>query len=80
MQPDEVYELTIDMWDTSNLFKAGHRIRMELSSSNFPRYDRNLNSGGPIGYESSEAIKVARNTVHIGGATPSRLMLPVILG
>ena len=78
MNPGEIYEFTIDMWDTSNLFKAGHRIRMEISSSNFPRYDRNLNSGGPIGYEGPEAIKVARNTLHVGGATPSRLVLPVI--
>ena len=78
MTPSEVYELEVRMWDTSNRFQPGHRIRIELSSSNFPRYDRNLNSGGPIGYEGPEAIKVARNTVDLGGVTPSRLVLPVV--
>jgi putative CocE/NonD family hydrolase len=51
MNPGEIYEFRIDMWDTSNLFLQGHRIRLEVSSSNFPRYDRNLNSGGLIGFE-----------------------------
>ncbi len=45
MTPGKVYEFNIDMWSTSNLFKAGHRIRLEVSSSNFPRFDRNPNTG-----------------------------------
>ena len=47
--PGEVYEYKIDLWATSNLFKAGHRIRLEISSSNFPRFDRNPNTGGVLG-------------------------------
>ena len=43
--PGKVYEYNIDMWSTANLFKAGHRIRLEVSSSNFPRFDRNPNTG-----------------------------------
>ncbi|GIT59883.1 MAG: hypothetical protein Ct9H300mP19_18310 [Dehalococcoidia bacterium] len=44
----EIYKFEIDMWNTSNSFIKGHRIRIEISSSNFPRYNRNLNSGNPI--------------------------------
>ena len=43
--PGQVYEYKIDMWSTSNVFLKGHRIRLEVSSSNFPRFDRNLNTG-----------------------------------
>lgn len=78
MSPGTIYEFKIDLWDTSNTFLAGHRIRVEVSSSNFPRYDRNLNTGGRIGYESADEIRVARNAVHFGGAYPSRIHLPVI--
>ena len=67
MDPGAVYEFKLDMWDTSNTFLAGHRIRVEVSSSNFPRYDRNLNTGGRTGYESADEMCVARNTVHFGG-------------
>jgi putative CocE/NonD family hydrolase len=45
LTPGKVYPLTIDLWATSNVFRAGHRIRLEVSSSNFPRFDRNLNTG-----------------------------------
>ena len=45
IEPGRVYEYTIDMWATSNTFLPGHRIRLEVSSSNFPRFDRNLNTG-----------------------------------
>ena len=46
--PGQVYKYTIDLWATGNVFKAGHRIRLYVSSSNFPRFDRNLNLGEPI--------------------------------
>jgi hypothetical protein len=46
LEPGQIYELHLDLWATSNLFKAGHRIRLEVSSSNFPRFDRNTNTGG----------------------------------
>ncbi len=76
MQPGSWYQFHVDMWDTSNLFKAGHRIRLEISSSNFPRYDRNLNTGGPIGYET--IWQVAEQTIYHDEVRPSRIDLPVI--
>ena len=76
IEPGRTFEFHIDMWDTSNLFKAGHRIRIEVSSSNFPRYDRNLNTGGRIGYESE--WRVAEQTVYHDEVRPSRLNLPVV--
>ncbi len=78
LEPGAVYQLRIDLWDTSNVFLPGHRVRLEISSSNFPRYDRNLNSGGRIGFEGPEAMRLAHNTVHCGLPSPSRLVLPVI--
>ena len=45
MNPGEVYKLTLNLWSTSNVFLAGHKLRLEVSSSNFPRFDRNLNTG-----------------------------------
>lgn len=56
----------------------GHRIRLEVSSSNFPRYDRNSNTGGVIAEESASEVTVAVNRVLHGPAHPSRLILPVI--
>ena len=76
IEPGRPYEFHIDMWDTSNLFKAGHRIRLEVSSSNFPRYDRNLNTGGRIGYETE--WRVAEQAVYHDEVRPSRLNLPVV--
>src|SRR5207248_5501617 len=49
IEPGLVYELEIDMWNTAHVFKAGHRIRLEVSSSAFPKFDRNLNTGQDIG-------------------------------
>jgi len=71
-----VYEVTIDLGPTSNVFLPGHRVRLDVSSSNFPRIDRNLNTGGPIGFETE--WRVAENTVHHAERYPSRLVLPVI--
>ena len=70
------YELTIDLGVTSNVFLPGHRVRLDVSSSNFPRIDRNLNTGGRIGFETT--WQVARNTVHHSVEGPSHLVLPVI--
>ncbi|EFC85769.1 CocE/NonD family hydrolase [Parafrankia sp. EUN1f] len=78
MTPGEVYEVTVPMAVTSNVFLTGHRIRLDISSSNFPHYDRNSNTGGVIATEAVEDMVVADNTVHHGGARPSRLILPVI--
>ena len=78
MQPGTVYELQIDMVATANLFRAGHRIRLEVSSSNFPRFDRNTNSGGVIADETAADFVVATNRVWHDGSYPSHLVLPVI--
>ncbi len=72
----EPTEIRIELWPTSNLFGVGHRIRLEISSSDFPRYDRNPNTGRPIAAEI--ATRVAMQTVYHGPETPSRLILPVI--
>lgn len=74
--PGEVYEVTIDMAATANRFRRGHRIRVDVSSSNFPRFDRNTNTGGDIGTERIEDARVARNEVLTGKDHPSRLVLP----
>jgi len=60
---------------TANTFKKGHRIRIEVSSSNFPRYDRNLNTGG-ANFDESDAV-VARNRIHHSSEHPSKIRLPV---
>ena len=74
--PGKVYEYKIDLWSTSNVFLKGHRIRLEVSSSNFPRFDRNLNTGKPA---STSAIFVkATNTILHDAAHPSALLLPVV--
>lgn len=78
MTPGEVYEVTVPMSVTSNVFLPGHRIRLDVSSSNFPHYDRNTNTGGVIAQECIDDAIVATNTIHHGGARPSRLVLPVI--
>jgi len=70
----ELYE--IDLWVTSNLFKAGHRIRVEISSSNFPRFDRNPNSGLPFGTDTQ--MHRAQQTIYHTDKYPSHLLLPVI--
>ena len=76
LEPDTVYEFTIDLFPTSNVFKAGHRIRLEVSSSNFPRFDRNLNTGGRFGYESD--MRVAHQKIYHDAERPSHVLLPVI--
>ena len=76
IEPGKVYEYSINLWETSNVFKAGHRIRLEVSSSDFPRYARNLNTGNRSGM-SAEILK-ARQTIHHSKRYPSRLVLPVI--
>ena len=78
LDPGQVYEVTIPMWETSNVFKEGHRIRVHITSSNFPRFARNLNSGKALGEESEPDIRVATQTIYHDGAHPSALVLPVI--
>jgi putative CocE/NonD family hydrolase len=76
VEPGKAYRYEIDLWVTSNLFKPGHRIRVEISSSNFPRFDRNPNSGLPFGTD-TELIP-AKQTVFHGAQRASHIVLPVI--
>jgi putative CocE/NonD family hydrolase len=76
MKPGEVVEVRIDLQATSNYFPPGHRIRLEISSSNFPRFDRNLNTGGN-NFDEIDWV-VAENAVHHDRRFPSHLLLPVI--
>ena len=76
IEPGQVYKYIIDVWATSNLFKKGHSIRLEISSSNFPRFDRNPNTGGPIGAETT--LVPALQTVHHSDGYPSHVTLPVV--
>jgi putative CocE/NonD family hydrolase len=78
MEPGTVYEITVDLTATSNVFLPGHRIRLDVSSSNFPRYDRNTNTGGVIARETEAQMVPAVNRIHHGPEHPSRLVLPII--
>ena len=71
-----LYEFTVDMVGTAVEFQRGHRIRVDVTSSHFPQFDRNPNTGEPFG--TSSAVKIARQTVHHSQAYPSHLVLPVI--
>jgi putative CocE/NonD family hydrolase len=75
MQPSSVYELSLPPLVTSNVFRAGHRIGIEISSSSFPRFERNLNTGGDNARDTSPVE--ALNTVHFGPTYPSRIELSV---
>ena len=76
LKPSEVYEYTIDLWATSNVFKAGHRIRLEIASSNFPRFDRNPQTGE----QSREATRLEPALQHVfhDELRPSHVVLPLI--
>ena len=76
IEPGEVYEYKIDLWATSNLFRKGHRIRLEVSSSNFPRFDRNTNTGEPIGAD--RELVSALQTVYHTSRYSSHVTLPVV--
>jgi putative CocE/NonD family hydrolase len=78
MTPGEVYKFEIDCWATSYLFGAGHQVRVEISSSNFPRFDRNPNTGGVIATTRREECIVAHQTIHHSQEYPSHITLPVI--
>jgi hypothetical protein len=75
VEPGEVYEFEMEPYPTANVFKKGHRIRLDISSSNFPRYDVNHNTGGPL-YGDRE-YEVATNTVHHDAAHPTHVELPL---
>jgi putative CocE/NonD family hydrolase len=72
----EPTEITIALWPTSMVFQRGHRIRLEIAGSNFPRFDRNPNTGEPGA--TARTVALATQAVHHGRKAPSRIMLPVI--
>jgi putative CocE/NonD family hydrolase len=76
LTPNQTYKLTIRPFDTANHFKRGHRIRVDISSSNFPRFDVNPNTGEPLGLN-RRTIK-ADNSIHFGKEQASRIILPVV--
>ncbi len=77
MEPGKKYKVTLGPLNTSNFFKTGHRVRVEVSSSNFPRFDRNLNTGGD-NFSETKGV-VAHNIVFHGGKdTPSSITLPIV--
>lgn len=77
LEPGTVVELRVDLVATANVFAAGHRVRVEVSSSNFPRFDRNTNTGAAIAADARGELRQAVNRVHHSAAYPSRLILPL---
>ena len=76
VEPGRVYQYTIDCWNTAQVFKAGHRIGLEVASSAFPKYDRNPNTGAPLGQTAELAVadqRICHDVDH-----PSALILPII--
>ncbi len=75
MTPGDPYEFVFQLYPTSNVFKAGHRIRLDISSSNWPRFDVNPNTGGPLGLERD--YRIAHQTVYHNADCPSQIVLPI---
>ncbi len=76
LKPGQPYEFTIEMYPTSLVFKKGHHIRLDISSSNFPRFDINPNTGEPL--NNNRRSQVAGNTIYLDAKHPSQIVLPVI--
>jgi predicted acyl esterase len=75
MRPGEIYKLTIKPFATSNLFATGHRLRIDISSSNYPQFDLNPNTGAAEGH--GGPFQVAINRIHVGAVYPSCVRLPL---
>lgn len=78
MEPGKPYLFDIDLWSTSIVFAKGHRIRVQVTSSNAPGWDPNPNTGEP--FRSSSNVRTARNTIYWGARYPSQIVLPVMRG
>ena len=76
LEPGKVYRYDIDLWVTSNVFLQNHCIRLEVSSSNFPRFDRNPNTGHPFGKDAE--VVIAEQTIYHSSQYPSFVVLPII--
>ena len=71
-----MYEYEIEAGVTGNVFRKGHRLRIDIASSNFPRFDRNLNTGHDLGMDAE--MRTARQTIHHSRQYPSHALLPII--
>ena len=76
LTPEEIYEYTVDLWSVSHVFQKGHKIQVEISSSNFPKYDRNPNTGHKFG-EDAELEKATQMMYH-NSQYPSHIIFPVV--
>jgi putative CocE/NonD family hydrolase len=76
LEPGKIYRYELDCWSSSNCFRAGHRIRVEISSSNFPQFDRNPNTGHPFAQDTELAR--ATQTIYHDAAHPSHILLPIV--
>ena len=76
LEPGKVYPYDIEMTGTANVFQKGHRIRVDITSSNFPQFDRNPNTGEDLG--AGIRMRVANQTIHHGGKKSSYLVLPIV--
>ena len=79
MAPGALYEIAVDLGSTSYVFAPGHRVGLDVSSSSFPQFDANPNTGAPLARPSRDPpFRIANNTVHMGPGAPSRVVLPVV--
>ena len=78
LERDRVYAYTINLRATANVFLPGHRIRVDVSSSSFPHWDPNPNTGAPLGSNSIAQVRTAVQTVFHDAARPSHVLLPVV--
>jgi uncharacterized protein len=78
LEPGVPTRFVIDLWATSNVFRAGHRVRLQITSSNFPRWDRNPNTGHPLGSDSIADLRVAEQSVLHDAEHPSHVLLPLV--
>jgi uncharacterized protein len=76
MNPGQVYKFEIDLWSTSNVFRQGHRLRLEISGSNFPRFNRNLNTGQSAAFDARYVS--ATNMIYHDAEHPSAIVLPIV--
>ena len=76
LEVGQIYKYTIDLWSTGNCFLEGHRIRVEISSSNFPQFDRNPNTGHDFGVDSE--TRIANQTIYHDAGRPSHITLPIV--
>jgi putative CocE/NonD family hydrolase len=77
MTPGQIYKFTVDLWATANVFRKGHTLRLEVSSSNFPRFDKNLNTGEDAASVGKRSVP-ATNTIYHDAEHPSALVIPIV--